>query len=111
MNGYLRFGWVDILRFQQLLYKIMTKEQIQTEELVKRYIQSLDTYLDRLNKLNGANTGFNEIQHAYAESITSCINKAKLRIEDIRGGLKWLLLFECCLFEKLLVFNNLLVCA
>lgn len=67
----------------------MTKEQIQTEELVKRYIQSLDTYLDKLNKLNGANTGFNEIQHAYAESITSCINKAKLRIEEVKNGAVW----------------------
>lgn len=53
----------------------MTKEQIQTEELVKHYIRSLDTQLDNLKKLNGANSGFNDIQQAYAESITSSINK------------------------------------
>lgn len=38
----------------------MTKEQIQTE-LVKHYIRSLDTQLDNLKKLNGANSGFNDI--------------------------------------------------
>ena len=67
----------------------MTKEQIQTEELVKRYKQSLDTQLDNLNKLKGANTGFNEIQQAYVESITSCINKAKDRIEEVKKGAVW----------------------
>lgn len=67
----------------------MTKEQIQTEELVKHYIRSLDTQLDNLKKLNGANSGFNDIQQAYAESITSSINKAKARIEEVKNGAVW----------------------
>lgn len=69
--------------------KEMTKEQKQTEDLIKRYISSLDTQLENLIQLKGANSGFNEIQSAYTESIISCINKAKERINEVKNGAIW----------------------
>lgn len=67
----------------------MTKEQKQTEELVKRYIHSLDEQYDKLIRLNGANHGFDKIQDSFANSITDCINKAKKRLLEIKDGAVW----------------------
>lgn len=67
----------------------MTKEQKQTEKMVNNYIHSLDKQLDNLIGLEGANSGFNEIQNAYAEAIISCINKAKNRVQEVKNGAIW----------------------
>ena len=67
----------------------MTKEQKQTEELVKRYIRSLDEQYDKLIALNGANSGFDRIQDSFANSFTDCINKAKKRLLEIKDGAVW----------------------
>ncbi|MBR3619325.1 MAG: 50S ribosome-binding GTPase [Bacteroidaceae bacterium] len=67
----------------------MTKEQEQTEELVKRYIHLLDKQLDNLNSLNGANSGFEKIQKAFTSSIIDCIKKAKDRVLEVKNGAVW----------------------
>jgi hypothetical protein len=58
----------------------MTQEQKHTEELVQKYISFLDSQLSHIKRLNGANSGFKNIQNAYINSITSCIEKAKTRM-------------------------------
>ena len=67
----------------------MTKEQSSTIELVQRYISSLDNHLTEIIQLNGANSGFTEIQNAYADSLFACIDKAKRRIHEVKNGAVW----------------------
>ena len=67
----------------------MTKEQSSTIELVQRYISSLDNHLTEIIQLNGANSGFTDIQNAYADSLFACIDKAKRRIHEVKNGAVW----------------------
>ena len=67
----------------------MTQEQKHTEELVQKYISFLDSQLSHIKRLNGANSEFKNIQNAYINSITSCIEKAKTRMQEVETGAVW----------------------
>lgn len=64
-------------------------EQMQTEALVQIYIELLDRQLVCIRGLKGANTSFSSIQDAYIKVVEKCIEKAKVRITDIKEGAVW----------------------
>ena len=54
----------------------MKKEQRDTVELVQRYLSTLDSHLSEIIGLDGANSGFVDIQNAYVDSLSTCMEKA-----------------------------------
>lgn len=67
----------------------MTKEQRQTEDLVRKYIAMIDKQRRHVQSIQGTNSQFSEIQKAYLQSITSCIDKAEKRMHEVRNGAVW----------------------
>lgn len=67
----------------------MTIEQKQTEDLARQYVAFLDNQHRDIKKLIGGNCAFKKIQKAYTDTIVSCIEKAKTRIEEVRNGAIW----------------------
>jgi ElaB/YqjD/DUF883 family membrane-anchored ribosome-binding protein len=67
----------------------MTEEQEKAERQVQRYIDILDSHLQKIEGLKGQNSDFINIQDSFKKTISSSIAKAKGRIEDVKNGTVW----------------------